>query len=64
MESEEIKKPIEEEITEEVSVNAMLYDVKQMVKELNSHTKKSRYKSLAVTTLEEVENWLRKELNK
>lgn len=50
-------------IDEDHSMKAMLYDVRQMIKEINNHIKKSRYRSLAVTHLEIVEHWMTKELN-
>lgn len=63
IETSEIEITSSGEVSEEKSMSMMLYDVRRMVKEIQNFTTKSRYRSLAITSLEEVENWMQKDLN-
>ncbi len=56
--SDEIEINPDGEMSEEKSVSLMRYDIGRMISELNAHTKKSRFKSLAVTELERAQYYL------
>ena len=60
--SDEVDITPQGEMSEEKSISLMKYDIGRMISELNAHTKKSRFKSLAITELERVEYYLWRDL--